>query len=99
MFIGVEPSREVIQWHWDRQFAAVAGDTNAYEVWPPAKPWGLSSHEVCLGGWGMPIGEVWDLEILAVRCKEVRKWTFFLMSCPLNLEGGVASLANVLAIL
>lgn len=45
-FCGVEASRECIKWHWDCTFAAVAGDTTAYEVWPPSKPWGVSLHEV-----------------------------------------------------
>ncbi|KUJ22187.1 uncharacterized protein LY89DRAFT_768518 [Mollisia scopiformis] len=97
-FVGVDASREMIKWHWDNGFSAVAGDTNAYEVWPPTKPWGVACHEVFLSGWGMPIGEVWDLEALAVKCKEVSRWTFFLTSMPLNLKGGVASPANVMAI-
>ena len=97
-FVGVEASREMIKWHWDNEFAAVAGDTNAYEVWPPTKPWGVACHEVFLSGWGMPIGELWDLEELAQRCRQANRWTFFLTSMPLNLKGGVASPANVMAI-
>lgn len=97
-FVGVEASEEMIKWHWDIGFSAVAGDTNAYEVWPPTKPWGVACHEVFLSGWGMPIGEVWDLEKLAVKCKELSRWSFFMTSMPLNLKGGVASPANVAAI-
>jgi len=98
-FCGVAATKEVIQWHWDNAFAAVAGDTNAYESWPPRKEWGVCLHEVFLSGWGMPIGEVWDLEELAKACQEEKRWTFFLTSQPLNLEAGVASPANVMAIL
>lgn len=47
----------------------------------------------------MPIGELWDLEALAVECNRQKKWTFFLTSSPLNVEGGVASPPNALAIL
>ena len=97
-FIGVEASREMMEWHWDRQFAAVAGDTNAYEVWPPTKPWGVSCHEVFLSGWGMSIGELFDLEDLSETCRELGRWTFFLSSVPLNLPGGVGSPANAVAI-
>ena len=46
-FIGVDSSEESIKWHWDMQFAAVAGDTVAYETWPSPKSWGVSLHEVC----------------------------------------------------
>lgn len=116
-FCGVEASRESIKWHWDNAFAAVAGDTTAYEAWPSSKPWGVSMHEVSvtsskipnavrlticqvfLSGWGMPIGETWDLEGLAKACRKRGKWTFFLTSQPLNIKGGVASPANVMAIL
>lgn len=47
----------------------------------------------------MPIGESWDLERLATACAEQGKWSFFLTSQPLNVKGGVASPANVMAIL
>lgn len=43
---GVEASEEAFKWHWDNQFAAVGGDTIAYEQWPSPKPWGVSMHEV-----------------------------------------------------
>lgn len=98
-FIGVEASEEMIRWHWDQQFAAVASDTNAYEMWPPTKPWGVSCHEVFLSGWGMPIGELWDLEQLSMTCKAAGKWSFMLTSSALNLNGGVASPANAIAVL
>ena len=96
-FVGVKGDREMIKWHWDNRFAAVAGDTNAYEQWPPPRDDGVSCHEVFLSGWGMPIGEVWDLEELSRTCKRLGRWTFFLSSSPLNLENGVASPSNAIA--
>ncbi|GKZ35650.1 hypothetical protein AbraIFM66950_006350 [Aspergillus brasiliensis] len=104
-FVGVENSIEMAEWHWKMGFAAVAGDTNAYEAWPPSQSAGnertlpYSLHEVFLAGWGMPIGEVWNLEDLASECKRLQKWTFFLVSQPLDIPGGVASPANAVAIL
>ncbi|CAK7216601.1 hypothetical protein SCUCBS95973_002862 [Sporothrix curviconia] len=99
-FVGVDGSREMMAWHWAQGFAAVAGDTNAYEAWPPARrapDWPVSCHEVFLSGWGMPIGELWDLEALADRCRALSRWSFFLTSSALNLPGGVASPANAMA--
>jgi len=55
-------------------------------------------HDFLLPGWGMPIGEMWDLEALAAECERQQRWTFFLTSSPLNLPGGVASPPNALAI-
>ncbi|KAL8404689.1 hypothetical protein RB594_009524 [Gaeumannomyces avenae] len=96
--VGVEASGEAIRWHWERAFAAVAGDAMAYEAWPSPKPWGVSMHEAFLSGWGMPIGESFDLEALAAACAERRRWSFFLVSVPLNLPAGVASPPNAVAI-
>lgn len=95
---GVEATEESIQWHWDNGFAAVASDTVAYEAWPSPKAWGVSMHEVFLSGWGMPIGEQWDLEELSQVCREQGRWTFLLTSQPLVVPGGVASPANATAI-
>jgi kynurenine formamidase len=103
-FVGVENSLAMAEWHWKTGFSAVAGDTNAYEAWPPAQstsgstlPYSL--HEVFLAGWGMPIGEVWNLEDLSSECRRLQKWSFFLVSQPLDIPGGVASPCNATAIL
>ena len=55
-------------------------------------------HEACLPGWGMPIGELFDLEALAEAAERHKRWSFFLTVCPLNVEGGAATLANTLAV-
>jgi hypothetical protein len=58
-----------------------------------------SMHEVFLGGWGMPIGEMFYVEKLAEECRRLGRWTFFFVSEPLNVIGGIASPPNALAIL
>ncbi|KAK6849637.1 hypothetical protein PG995_013470 [Apiospora arundinis] len=94
-FGGVEQDEAVLRWIWDN-FSAVAGDQPSFEVWPTQKDWLL--HEVLLGGWGCPIGELFDLEALAKRCREEKRWSFFVCSEPCNVPGGVASPPNILAI-
>jgi len=94
-FVGVEQSEEVLQWVWEH-FSAVAGDQPSFECWPTQKPW--SCHEVFLSGWGMPIGELFDLEKLSEHCQKTGRYTFFLSSEPCNVPGGVASPPNALAI-
>ncbi|KAF5704090.1 cyclase [Fusarium mundagurra] len=96
---GVEASEEMMQWHWENQFAAVASDTVAYEAWPSRRPAGVALHEVFLSGWGMPIGESFDLETLAEKCREIGRWSFFLTSVPLGIPGGIASPPSAIAIL
>ncbi|KAF2153233.1 hypothetical protein K461DRAFT_327623 [Myriangium duriaei CBS 260.36] len=94
-FLGVEQSEETLQWVWEH-FSAVAGDHPSFECWPTQKEW--SCHEVFLSGWGMPIGELFDLEKLAEHCAKVKRYSFFLTSEPCNVPGGVASPPNALAI-
>lgn len=55
-------------------------------------------HEVILSGWGMPIGELFDLEKLAEHCKKENRWSFFFTSEVCKVPGGVASPPNGLAI-
>lgn len=69
----------------------------AYECMPAPQP--PSLHEVFLAGWGMPIGELFDLRQLATECAKIKKWTFFFTSMVLNIPGGIASPPNAQAIL
>jgi hypothetical protein len=55
-------------------------------------------HPHLLAFFGMPIGEMWDLEALAEDCAADRRYSFFLTSAPLNIPGGVGSPPNALAI-
>jgi len=71
--------------------APVAGPhTETGGVWK-GEPWeevlqgGGLLHQTLLGGWGMPIGEMFDLETLARTCKELGRWTFFVTSVPLKV--------------
>lgn len=90
-FMGVEPTEEVLEWLWESQFAAVAGDAPAFECSPVGRGKGKADaqppivlHQWLLGGWGMPIGEMFDLEDLAEHCRECGRWSFFLSSVPLK---------------
>jgi hypothetical protein len=38
-FVGLAGNRESVEWLWDHHFAAVAGDTIAFEAWPPKAPY------------------------------------------------------------
>jgi hypothetical protein len=83
--IGIEPSREFLEFLWSNNIAAVAGDSRSFEVWPCQKlEWHL--HEWLLAGWGMPIGELFYLEELSALCAETGRYTFFLASSPMNVS-------------
>jgi len=105
---GVEGTEEMLRWIWDSGFAAVAGDAISFEVYPPKTSYprpdgqeevaGVFMHEYLLAGWGMPIGELFDLEALSRLCRQEQRWEFFIASAPFNMPGGVSSPPNCIAI-
>lgn len=84
-FVGVEQSQEMADFLHDNYFSAVAGDTPAFEAWPTDKDW--SHHVNLLPLWGVPIGEMWDLEKLSQMCHEHKKYVFYFSSMPTNVMG------------
>lgn len=98
-FVGIESSREFVEWIWNNSISAVAGDAVAFESTPPPSDGFGWLHEHLLACLGCPMGELWDLEALAALCRSRRRYTFFLTSSPLHIPGGVASPANAIAIL
>ena len=93
---GIKQEEAMIDWLHDCYFAAVAGDAPSFEAWPSHESYML--HEYILAMWGMPLGEMFDLEALSQNCKEKGRWTFFVTSCPSNCTGGVSSHGNAMAI-
>ncbi|PGH01620.1 hypothetical protein AJ79_07868 [Helicocarpus griseus UAMH5409] len=93
---GLAQEEAMVDWLHDCYFAAVAGDAPAFERWPTAAPYHL--HEYILALWGMPLGEMWNLERLAEKCRERGRYTFFLTSAPANVPAGVSSHPNGTAI-
>jgi kynurenine formamidase len=96
---GIEGSERTARWLWNNHLAAVASDSPALEALP--KPPGEEMeflHFHMLAFFGMPIGEMWNLEGLADDCAADGDYDFFLTSAPLNIPGGVGSPPNALAI-
>ncbi|KAJ5161479.1 hypothetical protein N7492_006871 [Penicillium capsulatum] len=94
---GIEQSERVLRFIWDEHFAAVASDAVSFEVFPPLSP-AHDLHHHLLAGWGLPIGEMFDLEELAATCRRLGRWSFFVSSSPLNCARGVSSPPNCMAI-
>ncbi|OAG09723.1 uncharacterized protein CC84DRAFT_1235575 [Paraphaeosphaeria sporulosa] len=94
---GLIQSEEVTRFLWDNHIVAVAGDGVSFEV-RPNKDHDWSLHHICLAGWGVPIGEMFDLERLAELCKKLNRWTFFVTSSPLNHPRAVSSPPNCMVL-
>lgn len=124
---GVHGCEETARWLWNKRFAAVTGDSNSFEAFPPLKPdgseggmsdlgkqhlslslslysqddeltWSIVLHSYLLSLFGMPIGEIWDLQRLSEHCKKTKRYSFMLTSIPLNHPCLIASPPNAIAI-
>lgn len=94
-FAGVAQEEKTLDWLHDCYFAAVGGDAPTFEAWPTNQSYFL--HEYILALWGMPLGEMLDLEDLAAKCRELNRWTFFFTSSPANVPRGVSTHVNGIA--
>lgn len=84
-FVGVDQSHDMADFLHDNYFSVVASDSPAFEVWPQIKEW--NHHINLLPLWGVPIGELWDMEKLAEVCKDRQQYVFFFVSIPMNVQG------------
>jgi kynurenine formamidase len=112
---GLAPRIETAAWLWDHRVALAAADNIALEAWPPGESevvveaevsgrMARSSHtgmlhRVLIPLLGLTIGELWDLDALAVACQQRGAYDIFVTAEPLDFPGGVGSPANALAIL
>jgi kynurenine formamidase len=94
--IGVERSAELMEWLWDNRIAAIGSDCPGVEP-TPIEGKGILHHRA-LFLLGLPLGELFDLEELAEDCARDGVTEFMLVSAPLNLEGGIVSPPNAVAI-
>jgi kynurenine formamidase len=100
---GIEGSSRTARWLWDNHIAAVGSDSPGLEAIPPPSVSDFTAaqdllHFHMLSYFGMPIGEMWNLEELAEDCARDARYEFFFTSAPLNIPGGVGSPPNALAI-
>jgi kynurenine formamidase len=94
---GLDAGQATAAWLWDHRIAAIAADNPAVEALP-VEPRPGFQHRRLIALQGMPLGELWDLDELAVDCAADGVYEFMLVSAPLYLPGGVGSPANAYAI-
>jgi len=94
---GLDPSTETAAWLWDHHIAAIAADNPALEALRVDAEVGFQ-HRRLIPLQGMAIGELWDLEALALDCDADGVYEFMLVSAPLNVPGAVGSPCNAYAI-
>lgn len=90
---------ESADWVHGHQLAAIATDTWGMEVRPNQVEGALHPlHQVFLAFMGLLVGEIFDLEELAVDCAKDGVYEFFFVAPPLPITGAVGSPINPLAI-
>ncbi len=97
--IGIEPSRALVAWLWDNRVAAIGTDCTSVEPLPfKYDELGDCLHDRTLSLLGLPLGELFVLAPLAEDCARDKRYEFMLVSAPMNIEGGIASPPNAVAI-
>jgi kynurenine formamidase len=96
---GLDPQEETARWLWNHQVAAVAADCPALE----RMPFDITQedgflHLRLIPKLGFAVGELFDLEALAVDCSRDGQYQGFFCASPLNTLGGAGSPANAVAI-
>ena len=86
-------------WIFDREVAAVAGDTWGLEVLPNETADVFQPmHIILIVHMGLLIGEIFDLEQLAEDCATDGRYEFFFSAPPLPITGAVGSPVNPIAL-
>jgi len=90
---------DTAEWFQERQVAAVAADTIAFELFPSPRPdVSLPLHVLCLNRLGLPIGETFALDVLARDCAEDGRYTCLLEASPEPFENSTGGMVNPVAI-
>lgn len=87
-------------WLHDTEIAALATDTWGFEVRPNEFDNAFQPlHQIAIPHLGLFLGEMWDLDELAVACAAEGRWECFLTAAPLPITGAVGSPVNPIAVL
>ena len=97
-FSGVRSDEATARFLWDSGVAAVVTDNPAVESAPGTREDG-SLHRRLLPMLGVVMGELFDLDTLALRCADRRRYDFLFVAAPLPIPDGLSSPANATAIL
>jgi len=96
--MGVEATRDMVAWLWNRRVAAIGTDCPGVEAFPFDFGDERALHYRALPLLGLPLGELFELKQLAEDCASDGCYEFMVVSTPLHIDGGIASPPNAVAI-
>jgi kynurenine formamidase len=86
-------------WLHRTEIAAIATDTWGFEVRPNEFDDAFQPlHQVAIPHLGLFLGEMWDLDGLAIACAEDGRYDFLLTAAPLRVTGAVGAPVNPIAL-
>ncbi|KAI9275496.1 hypothetical protein BDA99DRAFT_430943 [Phascolomyces articulosus] len=94
---GIKACEETYRWVWNNRFAAIASDNVSVEASPYTSDVD-TCHSQFLGGFGLPMGELFNLDPLAEDSAKDGVYEYFFTSAPLNKYQGLATPPNAICI-
>jgi kynurenine formamidase len=86
-------------WLHGTEIAGIATDTWGFEVRPNEFDGAFQPlHQVAIPNIGLFLGEMWDLDALAVDCAADGVYEFFLTAAPIPVTGAVGAPVNPIAV-
>jgi kynurenine formamidase len=86
-------------WLHGTEIAGIATDTWGFEVRPNEFDGAFQPlHQVAIPNIGLFLGEMWDLDALAVDCSADGVYEFFLTAAPIPVTGAVGAPVNPIAV-
>jgi hypothetical protein len=95
---GLAGGDDMAELLWDGGVVMLAADTPMVDAYPIAGGFEDTLHVAVMALLGIPLGEFFALDELAVDCARDGTYEFFFTSAPLRLRGGIGSPPNALAI-
>jgi kynurenine formamidase len=93
---GLQVDDALLAWLWNNQVAALVSDNLAVELFPSEG--GRDLHREGIALLGLVLGELFDLESLALDCSQDGVYECLFAAKPLNLRAGAGSPANAMAL-
>lgn len=89
---------DVMQLFKDRKVSVIGADGDSDCRPSPVEGVGSPIHVLALPGLGIPLLDNLQLEAVAAKCAELKRWTFNMVIAPLNIPRGTGSPVNPIAI-
>jgi kynurenine formamidase len=88
-----------LPWLHERKVAALSSDCDSEvrPVPPGFVRWAEPIHMIAIPYFGMPLIDNAELDALAARCAQEKRWEFFVSIAPWRMKGATASPVNPLA--